>query len=109
MASCPADLKPFEIAYKERRRLLDVDMYNMGLYIYNATLAAVDNALKGRESKVEYLKKPLSEIAKEKKLLNGEDPNMDDDEKIYQQKRVMSILKDMQKRFEAHKKREEGG
>lgn len=102
MQSCPVELKPYEIAFKERRRFLDYDMYAMGQYVYSAVLAAVDNNLHGRKSQVRYPEKPMSELAKAHRQLKG-------DEKVRQEKLVMSTLLDMQKRFEASKKRKEGG
>lgn len=102
MQSCPKELKPYEIAFRERRKFRDYDMYAMGQYVYSAVLAAVDGALRGRKSQATYLEKPLSELSKVKRQLTG-------DEKVRQEKLVMNTLLDMQKRFEANKKRKEGG
>jgi len=103
MESCPNELKPFELAFKERRRLMDVDMYTMGQYVFSAVLAAVDGGLHGRKAKASYLEKPFSELAKtHAKELKGDD-------KVRQEKVVMNQLLEMQRRFEASKKLKEGG
>lgn len=63
--SCPADLEPYERAYKYKARLLDQQMWQMGIYINSAVTVAVEHCLGGKKAKSKYIEKPLLESAME--------------------------------------------
>lgn len=69
MAACPNDLKPFELAYTKRIKMRDSEMFAMSRYVYEAMLCAVDNALRGRESKLTFRTQSFMEEAEEEKRL----------------------------------------
>lgn len=61
MASCPSELKPFEQANVKRVKMRDSEMFAMSRYVYEAVLCAVDNALRGKNSKLTYRTQPFSD------------------------------------------------
>ena len=67
MDSTPAELKPYLEAEKIRQKRKDAELWQAGIYETSATFTAVANALMGKKSKAEYLKKPLLESAEEEK------------------------------------------
>ena len=67
MDSTPAELKPYLEAEKIRQKRKDAELWQAGIYQTSATFTAVANALMGKKSKVEYIKKPLLESAEEEK------------------------------------------
>lgn len=67
MDSTPAELKPYLEAEKIRQKRKDAELWQAGIYQTSATFTAVANALIGKKSKAEYLKKPLLESAEEEK------------------------------------------
>lgn len=63
--SCPTDLQPYVKMDEMQNKRRDYEMWQMGLYVYNAAYAAVATALAGKKAKAEYMDKPLS-MQKEK-------------------------------------------
>ncbi len=59
--SCPTDLQPYVKMDEMQNKRRDYEMWQMGLYVYDAVFAAVSKALVGSKSRVEYMSKPLSE------------------------------------------------
>mgnify|MGYP001625081510 CR=1 FL=1 len=59
MDSCPAKLKPFEIAYKEKLKQTDQLMHMFGMYVESAVQVAVERNLYGKKSKNQYMKEPM--------------------------------------------------
>lgn len=74
--SCPADLEPYEKAYKLQREQQDIQMYTMGIYnniAFDVVMANFSAALSGKKQSAEYIKKPISELQKENKPLTEEE------------------------------------
>ena len=91
MDSTPAELKPYLEAEKIRQKRRDAELWQAGIYQTSATFTAVANALMGKKSKVEYIKKPLLESAEE--------------EKKKQREALLASLQIMQASFEANHKK----
>lgn len=53
-------IRAYEESYKDKRRIKDEEMWQMGMYVYNATLSAVEHNLAGKNAKSTYLKEPLT-------------------------------------------------
>lgn len=63
----PKRLHPYLEAEKLIQEKRDTEMWRMGMYVYDAVRAAVDNVLNGRKSQAKYMDKPLLEQYKEAK------------------------------------------
>lgn len=63
----PKRLHPYLEAEKLMQEKRDTEMWRMGMYVYDAVHAAVDNVLNGRKSQAKYMDKPLLEQYKEAK------------------------------------------
>lgn len=61
----PKRLHPYLEAEKLIQEKRDAEMWRMGMYVYNAVQAAVDNVVNGRKSQAKYMDKPLLEQYKE--------------------------------------------
>ena len=47
---------------------MDEEMWFMGQYVYSAVSTAVEHNLAGRKAKSEYLKKPVMQLAEDKRF-----------------------------------------
>ena len=99
MDSTPTELKPYLEAEKIRQNRKDAELWQAGIYETSATFTAVANALMGKKSKAEYLKKPLLESAEEGIL--------SEEEKKKQRNALLASLQLMQANFELN--HEKGG
>jgi hypothetical protein len=61
--SCPTDLKPYEIAYKERMKQIDYQLWLNGVYTESAVFCAIDKAFSGKKAQSKYIEEPLLETA----------------------------------------------
>lgn len=68
MHSTPKILKEYDIAYDLTRKRRDEEMWFMGQYVYSAVATAVEHNLAGKKAKSEYLKKPVMQIAEDKRF-----------------------------------------
>ena len=68
MHSTPKVLKEYDIAYDLQRKRKDEEMWFMGQYVFSAVATAIEHNLAGRRAKSEYLKKPVMQLAEEKKF-----------------------------------------
>ena len=68
MRSTPKVLKEYDIAYDIVRKRMDEEMWFMGQYVYSAVSTAVEHNLAGRKAKSEYLKKPVMQLAEDKRF-----------------------------------------
>ena len=66
--STPKVLKEYDIAYDLTRKRRDEEMWFMGQYVYSAVATAVEHNLAGRKAKSEYLKKPVMQLAEDKRF-----------------------------------------
>ena len=66
--STPKVLKEYDIAYDLTRKRSDEEMWFMGQYVYSAVATAVEHNLAGRKAKSEYLKKPVMQLAEDKRF-----------------------------------------
>ena len=66
--SKPKVLKEYDIAYDLTRKRSDEEMWFMGQYVYSAVATAVEHNLAGRKAKSEYLKKPVMQLAEDKRF-----------------------------------------
>lgn len=62
---CPADIEPYIKLYEVYERKQDEYAWLYGRYVYEANLAAIENALAGKKSKLKYTDKPYTAIARE--------------------------------------------
>ena len=97
MDSTPAELKPYLEAEKIRQKRKDAELWQAGIYETSATFTAVANALIGKKSKAEYLKKPLLESAEEKRK---QEDILSEEEKKKQRNALLASLQLMQANFE---------
>lgn len=68
MHSTPKVLKEYDLAYDLTRKRRDEEMWFMGQYVYSAVVTAVEHNLAGRKAKSEYLKKPVMQLAEDKRF-----------------------------------------
>ena len=102
MDSTPAELKPYLEAEKIRQKRKDAELWQAGIYQTSATFTAVANALMGKKSKAEYIKKPLLESEEEKKK---QSKILTEEEKKKQREALLASLQLMQANFEANHKK----
>lgn len=65
--SCPADVEPYIKMYELEQTKADEHAWLQGMYGYEATITALDNAFSGKKSKLKYPDKPYTAKAKEDK------------------------------------------
>lgn len=68
MHSTPKVLKEYDFAYDLTRKRRDEEMWFMGQYVYSAVSTAIEHNLAGRKAKSEYLKKPVMQLAEDKRF-----------------------------------------
>lgn len=68
MHSTPKVLKEYDLAYDLTRKRRDEEMWFMGQYVYSAVATAVEHNLAGKKAKSEYLKKPVMQLAEDKRF-----------------------------------------
>ena len=68
MHSTPKVLKEYDLAYDLTSKRRDEEMWFMGQYVYSAVATAVEHNLAGRKAKSEYLKKPVMQLAEDKRF-----------------------------------------
>lgn len=66
--STPKVLKEYDLAYDLTRKRRDEEMWFMGQYVFSAVSTAIEHNLAGRKAKSEYLKKPVMQLAEDKKF-----------------------------------------
>lgn len=66
--STPKVLKEYDLAYDLTRKRRDEEMWFMGQYVYSAVATAVEHNLAGKKAKSEYLKKPVMQLAEDKRF-----------------------------------------
>lgn len=98
MDSTPVELKPYLEAEKICQKRKDAELWQAGIYETSATFTAVANALMGKKSKAEYLKKPLLESAEEEK--RKQEGILSEEEKKKQRNALLASLQLMQANFE---------
>lgn len=74
MDSCPKELRPYEIAHKQKIKEMDNLMWTwFGNYALSAVSVAVEHNLAGKKAKSEYIKEPiLSKAITESELTEEE-------------------------------------
>ena len=68
MHSTPKVLKEYDLAYDLTRKRRDEEMWFMGQYVFSAVATAIEHNLAGRKAKSEYLKKPVMQLAEDKRF-----------------------------------------
>ena len=68
MHSTPKVLNEYDIAYDLTRKRRDEEMWFMGQYVFSAVATAIEHNLAGRKAKSEYLKKPVMQLAEDKRF-----------------------------------------
>ena len=104
MDSTPAELKPYLEAEKIRQKRRDAELWQAGIYQTSATFTAVVNALMGKKSKAEYIKKPLLESAEEEEK-KKQSKILTEEEKKKQREALLASLQLMQANFETNHKK----
>lgn len=59
MASCPKELEPDIRAHRLKMRVMDEQMWMMGMYVQSAVATAIEHNLAGKKAKSEYVKEPM--------------------------------------------------
>lgn len=60
MDSCPKELKPYEVAYKNKIKEIDAMMHAwIGSYGLSAVSVAVEHCIHGRKASTKYIEKPI--------------------------------------------------
>lgn len=60
MDSCPKELRPYEIAHKQKIKEMDNLMWTwFGNYALSAVTVAVEHNLAGKKAKSQYIKEPI--------------------------------------------------
>lgn len=94
------ELRPYDAAYKLRRRMEDERDYFCGIYTFEAVSTAISNAFRGKGKKAEpYRKKPILEEIEEHRRIT----NPTKEEKEEQINAFFAQLTSMQKAFERKK------
>lgn len=66
MDSCPKELKPYEVAYKNKIKEIDAMMHAWwGEYGLSAVTVAVEHCIHGRKASSKYIEKPILSIIQE--------------------------------------------
>lgn len=75
MISEPRELKPYEKAYKLKRKIENENMWIMGNYMNIAVLSALDKSFNGGKAKIEFPDKPFNfdEVSSDNKELTDDD------------------------------------
>lgn len=60
--STPSELYPYRKAHELREEQLDIQMWQMGMYVNRAVAVAVSGALMGSKSKAKYFELPFSQM-----------------------------------------------
>lgn len=92
--SCPADLEPYILAFKQQEKLIDHHNWMLGLYVQKATSVAVEHALYGSKSKNEYIKEALlSKIDEDDGLSQEEIDNRELRKMLYAEEQWQNVAK----------------
>lgn len=98
--SCPADLEPYEKAYRLQLQQQDSQLYAMGMYALSAVSVAIEHNFAANKTKSKYIEKPfLQEIEKKKK----ENKELTDEEKKQQTEQLFMQLRIMGANFNLKK------
>jgi len=88
--SCPADLEPYEKAYKLEARETDSIIHAVcGSYVLSAVSVAVEHCLFGKKAKSQYIKEPI--MTKALKDAKNEFTEKDIQMAILTEKRYMAM------------------
>lgn len=86
----PKRLKPYDEAERIRAEERDNELWRMGLYVYQATLASTCRSLSGDKSSVKYFEYPLLQSVKEE--TQAEETTMSEDEEMKQVNAIFNAL-----------------
>ena len=94
----PRLLKPFVEAYKHKQKILDEQMWLMGIYVHEAVGIVLGNAFaKKGAKKLEYLKEPLMKR-------QTTETELTEEEKMEQVKNLFTMLSARKTNFDLNKK-----
>ncbi len=101
--SCPADLRPYEQAYRLEKQKNDNDAWlTFGTYGISALTVAIDRCLNGRKARSKYIEKPIMQELEEK------NKPLSEEEMDRQRELFVAKLEAMRVNFELnHKKKED--
>lgn len=92
--SCPSDLEPYILAFKQEEKLIDHHNWMLGLYIQNATYVAIEHALQGNKAKSEYIKEAmLSKIDEDDGLSQEEIDNKELRKMLFAEEQWQKVAK----------------
>lgn len=75
MSSEPIELKPFEEAFKLKRKMESENMWIMGSYTNIAVMSALDKVFNGKKATINFPDKPFGFEEQEEKELTQEQKN----------------------------------
>jgi len=75
MESCPTELEYVFKAQKLRKRMNDINNWELGIYIESAVATAVEHNLAGYKARSSYVKEPFSETVEKREKDELKDNN----------------------------------
>lgn len=87
----PSRLTPYLVAETIKAEKRDREMWHMGIYVYRATLTAVENVLAGKKASLTYLEEPLMVTARKE----SETTELSEDEQMAQVNALFTALSAM--------------
>jgi hypothetical protein len=75
MEGCPSELEYVFKAQKLRKKMNDINNWELGMYIESAVATAVEHNLAGYKARSSYVKEPFSETIEKKKTDELKDNN----------------------------------
>lgn len=100
MESDPKELEPYVELQKMKQMKKDEEMWQMGIYVMNATYVAVSNSLLGRKSKAKYMEESILRKEEKKKEEAQKEEYMTEEQKKEGRKKFLMMLQLMQANFE---------
>lgn len=92
--SCPSDLEPYELAFKQSEKLIDHHNWMLGKYIEMATGVAIDHCFNGKKASSEYFKEAfLSKIDEDDGLSQEELDNRELRKMLFAEEQWQKVAK----------------
>lgn len=100
--SDPKELEPYQIAYKWKQEENDAESWNLGAYVVESVIVALDHVLNGKKAKAEYPKKPFLQTEEAKNKTKKK--KLTKEEQLQGEKNLLMYLQTMQRNFERNHK-----
>lgn len=99
-------LEAHQEAYKKKQLERDAEAHRNGIYFMSAVMSGIDKCLHGKNSKAEYMEKPILQQYMEENEV--QEKELTEEEKQRQRNLFLANLMAMQSQFEASKDKEKG-